>query len=153
MQLRPMVGDDAIAVLAVEVAATEFPWSLTQFVTSLQASDDGSVIEVEGQVVGFVIFKPVLDESTLVNIAVHPDYQGRGYGRLLLERGLQAQAEKGVTTCFLEVRASNDNAQGLYRSLGFTQVGERKDYYPAKQGREHALVMARDLPKAVLGDV
>ena len=152
MQLRPMVERDMLAVLAVEVAAAEFPWSLSQFSASLLAHDDASVVEVNGEVVGFAIYKQVLDESTLLNIAVHPDHQGKGYGRVLLEQGLLAQTAKGAAKCFLEVRVSNHNAQALYRSLGFIAVGNRKNYYPAKQGREHALVMARELPQNTLGD-
>jgi ribosomal-protein-alanine N-acetyltransferase len=44
---------------------------------------------------------------------------------------------------FLEVRPSNPNAIKLYQSLGFNEIGRRKDYYPARKGREDALVMAR----------
>ena len=152
MRLRRMVIDDVAAVVAVEVAATAFPWNHSQFVASLLENDDATVVEVEDDVAGFALFRQVLDESTLLNIAVHPDHQRSGYGRLLLERGLLAQAAKGVDTCFLEVRVSNERAQALYRSLGFAIVGERKNYYPAKQGREHALIMSRHLPENLLGE-
>ena len=153
MLLRPMLDGDIAAVLAVEAAATAFPWSRAQFVDSLRAQDDATVVEVDDQVVGFALFKRVVDEATLLNIAVHPDYQGRGYGRALLVQGLAAQAGKGVLRCLLEVRVSNDGAQALYRSLGFMPVGDRKNYYPAPQGREHAVVMARELPDNALGEV
>jgi ribosomal protein S18 acetylase RimI-like enzyme len=56
---------------------------------------------------------------------------------LLLERARQA----GVGDVFLEVRPSNTLAISLYQSVGFMQVGVRKGYYQAAQGREDALVL------------
>jgi len=61
---------------------------------------------------------------------------------LLLDRAHKLDA----IDCFLEVRSTNDAAIGLYRSLGFTQVRERKNYYPTTKGREDALIMWRSLP-------
>jgi ribosomal-protein-alanine N-acetyltransferase len=61
---------------------------------------------------------------------------------LLLDRAQKQQAE----VCFLEVRRSNEGAINLYRSMGFVQIGERKNYYPSKSDREDALIMSRDLP-------
>ncbi|ARN72804.1 ribosomal protein S18-alanine N-acetyltransferase [Oceanicoccus sagamiensis] len=145
MQLRPMQAGDIEAVTAVEKAAAEFPWPQSQFKNSLGSDHECTVLEVEGVVLGFSIFSKVVDEATLLNIAVYPDIQGKGYGRLLLSSGLQAQQGQGAKQCFLEVRVSNTSAKKLYSSLRFTIVGERKNYYPAKVGREHAYVMCCDL--------
>ncbi len=145
MQLRPMAESDLDAVAAIEIAATEFPWSMTQFAASFQGANHCEVLVDSGVVLGFAIFSLVLDEVTLLNIAVYPDAQGRGCGRYLLEQGLIRQKSLGAVSCFLEVRASNNNAQALYQSLGFYVVGERKNYYPARKGRENALVMSRGL--------
>ena len=86
-----------------------------------------------------------IGESHLLTLCVNPDYQRMGYGRklfkLLLDRAYKLDAE----VCFLEVRASNASAISLYRSLGFTQIGERKNY-PGQTGREDALIMSRSLP-------
>ncbi len=145
MQLRPMQAGDIDAVTAVEKAAAEFPWPQSQFENSLNGDHQCTVLDVDGVVLGFIIFSSVLDESTLLNIAVYPDIQGKGYGRLLLGHGLQCQQEQGARQCFLEVRVSNTNAKKLYSSLRFSVVGERKNYYPAKEGREDAYVMCCDL--------
>jgi len=151
MLLRTMVSDDLEAVLVIERAATEFPWTTAQFNSS--TSDDCTVVDVDGVVVGFSVFQRVLDESSLLNIAVHPDHQGCGAGRLLLEQGLIQQTRRGAVRCLLEVRESNARARGLYRALGFRQVGERKNYYPGRDSREMAIVMCRDLASALLNDI
>jgi len=151
MLLRTMVAGDLEAVLAIERAATEYPWSAAQFSSS--AGDDCTVLEVDNVVTGFSIFQRILDESSLLNIAVHPDHQGSGGGRLLLEQGIVQQARAGAMRCLLEVRESNVRAQGLYQALGFRQVGERKNYYPKRDGREMAIVLCRELASALLNDI
>ncbi|RUO57314.1 ribosomal protein S18-alanine N-acetyltransferase [Pseudidiomarina insulisalsae] len=92
--------------------------------------------------VGFYITHAVCDELTLMNIAVHPDWQQQGIGRELLEH-LLAGARAEHMTVWLEVRVSNTAAIHLYRRLGFHEVGRRPDYYPLKSGREDALIMSR----------
>lgn len=144
---------DKTVAHAIDCAASEFPWSKKQFADSLLADDYACLLELDSTVVGFAIFKQVLDESTLLNIAIDPDYQGKGYGRWLLEQGLKQQMARGMQSCFLEVRKSNHQARALYCSLGFIQVGVRKDYYPTSQGREHALLMSREFPRSFIGEV
>ncbi|MFK5131261.1 ribosomal protein S18-alanine N-acetyltransferase, partial [Glaesserella parasuis] len=80
---------------------------------------------------------------TLFNIAVDPAYQGKGYGKQLLQALIAQLQQKQITTLWLEVRASNTTAQKLYFSLGFNEVTVRKNYYPTQDGgRENAVVMA-----------
>lgn len=148
-----MIESDANAMLQVETAATEFPWSLAQFISSFQTGDEITVLEVNNIVRGFSVFQLILDESSLLNFAVHPQYQGQGYGRFLLEQGLASQIKAGACKCILEVRISNISAQKLYQSLGFVQIGERKNYYPGMHNREDALVMSRGLPQALLDTI
>ena len=140
-----MQAADIEAVVVIEKAAAEFPWPQSQFENSLNSDHECTVLDIEGVVLGFSIFSKVVDEATLLNIAVYPDIQGKGYGRLLLSSGLRSQQEQGVSQCFLEVRVSNASAKKLYQSLRFTVIGERKNYYPAKIGREDAEVMSCDL--------
>lgn len=151
MLLRPLLAADIDTVVAIEQLATEFPWSVAQFNSS--SGDDCTVLEIDGAVLGFSIFQLVLDESSLLNIAVHPDYQGNGGGRLLLEQGLIQQARAGAVRCLLEVRQSNIPARQLYQTLGFRQVGERKNYYPGRLVRETAIVMCRELTSALLNEM
>ena len=146
MPIRPFTSADLGSVIAIEKACTDFPWSDGQFRSSLAAEDICRALEEDGKVIGFSIFSLVLDEATLLNIAVLPACQGRGYGRKLLQHGLREVTDRGAIRCFLEVREFNLTAQSLYRSMGFETVGKRKAYYPAHGGREDGLVMCRQLP-------
>ena len=146
MQLRAMLEIDLDGVFAIERAVVNFPWPKSQFAGSLSDGHDCTVIENNSVVAGFAIFSRVLDEATLLNIAVDPAMQGRGFGRYLLQKGLAMQQKFGATQCFLEVRLSNVKAQKLYQSLGFITVGQRKNYYQTKSGSEDALVMCWKLP-------
>lgn len=94
------------------------------------------------QIIGFAICQTVLDEATLFNIAILPNYQGCGFGKLLLGELIFQLKEKGVQTLWLEVRESNP-ARFLYERIGFNEVDIRKNYYPKPSGgRENAVVMA-----------
>ena len=152
MILRPMAESDIDRVYDIERAVNSFPWSLKQLLSSYHSSDQCTVAWGDNTVIGYTIFSAVLDEATLLNIAVSPDYQGKGYGGKLLWHGLSVLNQHGIVTCYLEVRVSNTNALSLYRSAGFTQVGVREGYYPAINGREDALVMSRQLPATNIGD-
>lgn len=94
------------------------------------------------QIIGFAICQTVLDEANLFNIAILPNYQGCGFGKLLLGELIFQLKEKGVQTLWLEVRESNP-ARFLYEKVGFNEVDIRKNYYPKPSGgRENAVVMA-----------
>nr|PRJ69941.1 ribosomal-protein-alanine N-acetyltransferase [Haemophilus influenzae] len=94
------------------------------------------------QIIGFTICQTVLDEATLFNIAILPNYQGCGFGKLLLGELIFQLKERGVQTLWLEVRESNP-ARFLYEKIGFNEVDIRKNYYPKPSGgRENAVVMA-----------
>ena len=87
----------------------------------------------------------VLDEMHLLNICVDPDVQGQRLGSRLLHSMECLAQEWQAQTCFLEVRQSNFAAIRLYLNTGFNEVGLRKGYYPAKLGRENAIIMAKTL--------
>ena len=88
MLLRSMLISDLDKVTDIEVSVADFPWSQPQFLNSLQSNDDCMVLEKNGELFGFVIFSRVLDEATLLNIAISPDQQRRGYGSYLLTQSL-----------------------------------------------------------------
>ena len=87
----------------------------------------------------------MLDEATLFNIAVAPEFQRKGLGRELLDALIVGLEEKGIVTLWLEVRDSNRAAIALYESLGFNEVSIRRNYYPTADGREDARIMALPL--------
>jgi ribosomal-protein-alanine N-acetyltransferase len=95
--------------------------------------------------VGHGILSIAAGESHLLNVCVHPDFQGHGFGRILVEHVLERARAGKASTIFLEVRPSNVAACELYDKLGFNEVGIRENYYPSKGGREDALVLAKEL--------
>lgn len=100
----------------------------------------------DDQVKGFCISLLVIDELSILNIAVSADYQRQGIGRQLMLNALTVGQRMGALEAFLEVRQSNSGAQSLYTDLEFHVVGVRENYYPVPGGQhEHALMMARTL--------
>jgi ribosomal-protein-alanine N-acetyltransferase len=81
----------------------------------------------------------IVDEAHISTLAVHPKWRGRGLGELLLVALMEAAMLRGAAVATLEVRVSNEVAQGLYRKHAFVQVGRRKGYYT--DNREDALIM------------
>jgi ribosomal-protein-alanine N-acetyltransferase len=93
-------------------------------------------------ILGYFVAMQGVDEVHLLNITVDPPYQGKGWGRVMLDAlGLWARA-RNAQWLWLEVRRGNLRAQQVYLRYGFRRVGERRNYYPAEQGREDAIVMS-----------
>ena len=141
-----MRSSDIDLVVQNEIAAYEHPWTKRIFIDCLRAGYQCWVLANKQQIVAHGVMSVAIGESHLLTLCVHPEYQRMGYGRkiftLLMDRAHKLDAE----ICFLEVRASNSGAITLYRSLGFTQIGERKNYYPGNDGREDVIIMSRSLP-------
>lgn len=144
-QLRAMRGSDLEAVMAVEVAAYEFPWTAGIFKDCLAAGYGCWVLESAGRLIGHGVLSVGAGEAHILNVCIAPAYQGRGHGRVLLQRLLDVARWQQAGQVFLEVRPSNPAAQHLYHSIGFNEVGRRPGYYPARNGREDAIVMAMAL--------
>jgi ribosomal-protein-alanine N-acetyltransferase len=144
-RLRLMRSDDLSAIMEIENRVYPFPWTLQIFQDCLQAGYQLWVLEQDDRIIGYGVMSIGADEAHLLNICIHPDYRGQGYGRFLLEELLQFAKQQWVTIIFLEVRSSNQIAMNLYFQVGFNQVGIRKRYYPALQGREDAFIFALDL--------
>ena len=83
-------------------------------------------------------------EAHILNISVAPNEQGQGIGRRMLEHLIELATGK-AETIFLEVRPSNVGAIALYEKMGFNEIGVRKGYYPATNGREDAIMLALEL--------
>lgn len=130
---------DLEQVVAIEQLSSQSPWSLKQFEQSL---NDSKVLVSADKIIGFVVIASVIDEAEIHNLAVHPDYQGLGFGSLLLDDAL-AQLPESIRLLHLEVRASNFPAIRLYLQRDFVQMGERRDYYKTEYGREDALLMSK----------
>lgn len=133
---------DLPAAFQIENRAHAFPWSEHTFASNQGERYLNYQLTVDGRLAAFAITQVVLDEATLFNIAVDPDFQRRGLGRALLDHLIDELEKRGILTLWLEVRASNVAAIALYESLGFNEATIRRNYYPTADGREDAVIMA-----------
>lgn len=141
--ITPVLDNDFDRLFEIEQQAHLVPWAKGTLLNSQGERYLNLKLSVENRIVAFAICQFVLDEATLFNIAVDPTYQGKGYGKQLLQALIAQLQQKQIMTLWLEVRASNTTAQKLYSSLGFNEVTVRKNYYPTQDGgRENAVVMA-----------
>lgn len=142
---RPMTEADVDAVFAAELRIYPFPWTRGNFLDSVRSEYRNWVCEDNGALVGYAVVTVTLDEAQLLNISVVPERRRQGLGLALMEHLMADVARRGVKTLFLEVRPSNAAGRAMYDGLGFTRIGERRDYYPAAGGRENAIVMSKGL--------
>ena len=140
--IRLMQKADVNSITQIEQLVQSHPWTAKQFEESI-ASYVATVVEQQGQVVGFCILQPVLDEANLLLMAIHTSQQGKGLGYQLLESSI-ALLKNNPLQIFLEVRESNQAAIALYEKSGFHQIDLRKNYYPKPDGaRQHANIMVK----------
>ena len=144
LEVRAMMPADLEAVAALARRADPFGWSLRNFQDALAAGYIMTVIEAEARIVGYFALMVVVDEAELLEIAVDPDFQGRGCGKTLLKAAVAAARAQACRCVHLEVRVSNKRARKMYVSAGFCETGLRKNYYPTQNGREHAVLMRLD---------
>ena len=142
---RPMDFDDLDAVMAIENQAYPYPWSKVIFRDCIKARYQCWVMELDSDIIGYAVFIIAVAECHILNICVNPELHGKGLGRHLLREVLECAAAAQAKCAFLEVRPSNAHAISLYESEGFNEVGTRKKYYPAKHGREDAVIFAKEL--------
>ncbi len=140
--IQPLAEGDLETVVAIERDLYEFPWTLGNFRDSLDAGYSCWAFRSLDGLVGYAVMMLGADEAHLLNLSIAASYQRRGFGGRLLEHLMRLARERGVRTLFLEVRPSNVAARRLYGRYGFTQIGLRKRYYPARSGREDALVLS-----------
>lgn len=147
--IRLALASDAAALAAIDAGSQIHPWSEAQFAALVSGVGNGAetalVADRNGEVVGYVAFTQVLDEASVLRIAVREHLRGRGFGQALLQAAVERMRRTGASRCLLEVRASNSDARRLYEANGFALDGVRKNYYPAPSGREDALLMSRSL--------
>ncbi|MDB5804485.1 MAG: rimI [Betaproteobacteria bacterium] len=143
--LVPMRSGDLDCVVAIERDIYDFPWTRGNFEDSLAAGYSCWLYMDGNELIGYCVVMLAVDEAHLLNLSVARGAQGQGHGRALLEASMAAIHAYGAAAMLLEVRPSNLVGRKLYAGAGFSQVGLRKDYYPALRGREDALVLRREL--------
>lgn len=147
LALAPMVVADVDQVHALELSVFPHPWSRANFIDSLASGYDAWVLrEQGGALAGYVVVMFAVDEAHLLDVAVAASHQRAGLGRYLLDSATARARQAGMSSMLLEVRPSNERALAVYRAYGFAEIGRRKAYYPAHDGRrEDAIVMRKGL--------
>ena len=143
LALRPMVVDDVDEVHALECSVFPHPWSRANFMDSLASGYDAWVLrDPAGGLAGYFLLMYALDEAHLLDVAVAAPLHGRGVGRYLLDRIADRARAERMASILLEVRPTNTRALQVYQRYGYAEIGRRKGYYPAHEGRrEDAIVM------------
>ena len=149
---RAMTPADLETVADLTHRADPFGWTLRNFSDAHASGNTLTVLTVDGVTSGIAAVMHVLDESELLEIAVQPAMQGRGYGKALLAHAIALARRNGAVRMFLEVRDSTARALKLYTSLGFEETGRRNTYYPTENGREDAILMTAQFSRSVPHD-
>jgi len=150
MTVEPVVRlgspTDLLAVERIEKASFDDPWVREALLQELVSSQLRLplVVELGGQVVGYLMAWRSADELHILNVAVDPRSRRRGLGAALLRTVLEVAAREGMSAVSLEVRPGNEPALGMYRGFGFELAGVREGYY-ADNG-EDALILTLTLP-------
>lgn len=142
MTVRRATIEDAKEIFAIEMECFSVPWSLDSIETELLNEDKKLyyVVEDGNGVVGYAGAWLVYDEGQITNIAIRPSARRQGFGAKLTSALIEECFKRGMHEIFLEVRISNLSALSLYRQLGFTVKGIRKNYY--SEPKEDAYIMS-----------
>lgn len=128
------------AIAAIEQECFSDPWTEQAIQSQLTGPNHIFLAAVDGEAVaGYVGLMYVIDEGYIANVAVTADYRRQHIADLLIAELVRRGQELNLAFLTLEVRASNEPAQALYRKHGFEVVGLRKRYY--EKPREDALLM------------
>jgi ribosomal-protein-alanine N-acetyltransferase len=133
-------------LMVLERRIYPFPWTSGNFEDALRSGYSAwLLVSNANAIIAYAVAMLAVDEAHLLNLAVDPALQRRGYGWRMLEWMARTMHEYGARSVLLEVRPSNTDAQRLYRQFGFEAIGTRRGYYPAHRGREDAIVMRAPL--------
>ena len=146
LDFAPMVAADLPHVMEIErLSFASDPWTPGLFLHELKLDFSrlhlARTADAARRVVGYACWWLVGDEVHILNLAVHPSARGSGAGRALVQRILDDAIAHGAVSVSLEVRPGNDSALGLYRAMGFGQIGLRKNYYA--RGQDAAIMERR----------
>ena len=139
--LRRMTADDVPAVAELDRLSFSLPWPERSFRFEVTNNPNSRcwVAESDGRITGALVAWLLVDELHIATLATHPDFRRQGIAQALLTHVLKLAVQEGALSSFLEVRASNEAAQGLYRKFGYEEVGRRPRYY--KDNNEDAILM------------
>lgn len=143
MLIRDMLEADLDAVCIIEEETFSDPWHKVSFLESISDIDNHYLVAIiDGIVVGYCGYYGVAGEGYIYNVAVERTFRRQGIGYLMLKELIKQAEGRGITALTLEVRESNKPAIGLYKRLGFTREGIRKNFYTKPV--EDAVIMWRN---------
>ena len=143
MMIETMKPSHVAQIAHLEKICFSDPWSERSIASELDNKLAFWLVAVEGETVaGYIGSQTVIDETDMMNVAVHPDFRRQGIAEALVN-GLVANLKEIGSHCLtLEVRASNAPAIALYEKLGFAEIGRRRNYY--RNPREDALILRKE---------
>lgn len=143
MILEKMHSAHVAQIAELEKICFSDPWSEKSIASELDNKLAFWLVATEGErVAGYIGSQTVMDETDMMNVAVHPDFRRRGIAEVLVNGLVDTLKTKGSHCLTLEVRASNAPAIALYEKLGFSEIGRRKNYY--RNPREDALILRKE---------
>jgi ribosomal-protein-alanine N-acetyltransferase len=146
VRLEPLTVALLDDVLRIENSAYAHPWTRGNFADSLKSGYQLLALMGGDTLIGYFVAMEGVDEVHLLNITVAPQFQGQGYGVLMLDALSVWARSRQAQWLWLEVRVGNTRAMQVYERYGYRRVGERKNYYLADHGqREHAVLMSLKL--------
>lgn len=127
-------------VFEIERICFSDPWPLESIKEGFgNGLDTWLILEEEGEILGYCVFRIIAGEGELLRIAILPQYRGRGLSKKLMDQLVEYSRKKDVKSLSLEVRESNKKARNLYRCYGFKEEAIRKKYY--QNPCEDAIIM------------
>jgi len=146
LTFRQMALEDICAVIQLENEVYQFPWTDRIFKDCIRVGYDCWLAHLGNTVVAHAVISIAAGESHILNLSVTRNHQGKGIGKQFIQFLLNIARNKRAQIMMLEVRPSNIRAINCYSSAGFNEIGCRKDYYPAPNGKEDALLFAKQIP-------
>lgn len=143
MTVRAWKKEDVATIAEIERKSFSDPWTERMLEDTLRYPVYHTFLAEEGgQVCGYSCLIVLFEDAELANIAVAPEYRGKGVGKLLMEQMHEKAKALGAERVLLEVRVSNRNAIGLYGKYGYVRYGKRENYYA---DGEDAYLMSKTL--------
>jgi ribosomal-protein-alanine N-acetyltransferase len=143
MMLEKMNPAHVPQIAQLEKICFSDPWSENSIASELDNKLAFWLVATEGETVaGYIGSQTVMEETDMMNVAVHPDFRRQGIAEALVNGLVEHLKAMGSRCLTLEVRASNAPAIALYEKLGFTEIGRRKNYY--RNPREDALILRKE---------
>lgn len=141
IKVQRMTNNELEGVCLIEGLSFATPWTFESFYNEINLNHLAyyAVVLEAGRVVGYGGLWAVIDEAHVTNVAIHPDFRGKGYSKRLMEHLMDYARSRKLERMTLEVRVGNAVAIGLYKQMGFLEAGRRPKYY--EDTGEDALIL------------